>query len=1817
MANAWENDPIVSSSAPWEKDALVGEKKPAQQQTFGSRARSALGRGLEAVPEAASGIGLGLRSAVGAKESAGKQAEEIRAESQKKAGEPQALSFEELQKIYKEKGLTEALKNAPAYITEQILQSAPSMAIPLAAGAAASPFVTPLGGAVVGVGTYGLQQFGNFMQRQAEEGATGETLAPGKAAAAAAITAPLGYFVDRFTVGLGKAPSQVVGKQVAAELAKRTGTGVAARAAKGATMGIVAEAPTEVLEQAAERWQAGLSLTGDDAKREYIEALAGAAAVGGAAGAASRVIAGRPKQEVKPEEEKLMPKTAPKEETQEKPLAIGMAEPFTPVVFPDGSVATSPEEVAAYEKKKFEEQYAPQEVEKEVPALGLSEPFTPVVFPDGSVATKPEDIVEYERQQFEKKYAPQKAQRETTQTTPTTEGEENVARPNEPTSGTGIPVPLPAADELSAAEGIEGAEQRGVASAGPTPTEPAGGEGIQPTPVDKRKLYKEPEPIKGEPMPLPTEVAEAEKNIEQLEKLRRKVETKERGPSLFNKIRGTLSRQEMSELTDAPKNIFVAANSEKKGALLTDLVADGYFDDFLPYGNRATDPRFDESSATEYIKDKIRNRNYLSYATEQEIKQLNGNAAQLGEIVSEHARIEEANALAQEATEEGRNEALESSEKGTGYKIDPQEQSIERELAGKNFMQVAQWAVRSAPNAFAKVIAQKVLSRLQGMQSRGVKFDFQIKGGDSRPGNLYGARGLTNFVFGKSGEDVSIKITLNGATVMENQDGYPSGMNYVTVLHELLHAATRGQLKYLKSTDPLVKELNDLRNQVVRYFNNVDQKDMTPFMKRVYNREINALNDIDEMVSWGMTDEDMQKFLSEIKVGEKSVFTKLIETIRKILGLGQPYESALDRLVRTTESILDESVEVIGGQIESQGYSFGTKKGKKSSSAQQSLFSKKAQEIFGEEFALGVKEVKEKVRGALQKQKPISAEAMSDLDPSFVKALNKQFKPENKTFIDKAEGFKEDMWKKLAQGIADQYRSIKDYSEEAYMMARMSKSVDGALEGILFHGHVFNDGGALNIKQNTKGLIEAMKPLGKDVDRYQMWVALNRDARLPKEKRSFDPDLVAKRDQLAQGTLNGKPRLEVFKDVQGDMNALNRSVLDVAYKAGLINSDAYDIFSNDIFYIPFYKQMEDGDIQGASTASGLVGQKFSNQLKGGDKQLGDLMENTLRNWSHILSASMKNQAANETIKAAEGLDAAVEVDKPEKGAVKVMRNGDPTYFKVLDPMLLDSIMSIGYMGPKSKFLDVAKDFKNILQFGVTISPAFKVRNLFRDSISAIAVTDLKRNPFANVIEGWIASNKNNPAHISALAGGAIFNFGSTVEGDQAKLTKRLIEKGVREQDILDTPEKVKEGLKYIWDKYQEFGNKSEAANRMALYNQLVKNGKTHLEASFYARDMLDFSMQGSFGTIRTLAQVVPFFNARVQGLYKLGRDGVLPTSRVIYNTFTGKPIEQSDKKKAESFSIVTGAVALASMALYLGFKDDEEFQKREAWDRDNFWWFRLPGMEYAIRIPKPFEVGAFGTIAERTLEQIIDQNAEGKQFGESLSRMLWDTFSMNPMPQVFKPLVDLYANKDSFTGAPIESAGMERLSKQERATDSTSPIAKLLGGMSTIVGEGVSPVQVDYAIKAYLGWLGGSIASMSTYAVAPFRDGEYPDVKAVDMVSQGFIKSLPSNQSRYVTSFYENNKQVNQAFADMRHYAELGDSEKVQKIMEEKGDLIALQKLYDKTAKNMANVRKQIRMITDDKEMDGATKREEIDRMKQLISMMAEQAESIRKSTKS
>ena len=1722
-------------------------------------------------------------------------------------------------------------------------------------------------GADIGAGAYEQLYKEMVSKGVPEEEAAGKALGYARATGAAA------------TVISALAQRLPGGRAIEEAMAKVPGKG--SRLMSGVKGG-AGETVSEMIEEGGGKVAQNLAMKQVKPEQSLTEGLGetmGMAAVGGLGLGTAAGLSRRGEVETLPPEEAAKPKAEdlekPPEKVQENniPLLLEGKGAFVPVGLPDGSVAMTREDLAKYEEEQFQKKYEPQPVERRGDFV---EPTAEEVERPAMTYGEATQEVEYLKQQPKSPEVQSRIQE--LQGIKMDMIMDGIRRSREPVR-----------PELM--------QLREQMESGSIPEDETT-DFINKALADFRRAT-----LKLEKIPTTEAQAEVKDLIKEANGLDKQIRSlrgpvTDRADDMKTLLRGKLSPEEVIDISPEKTVAYLASKEGGRSYSLADLVSDGMLDKWLPEEMRHTSPRFDAQVSEEEIKELLRSEQaqdprvkILPFETQDQIDKLSEDLSRLDSRIQElkspaivqqaveEIPIEERQAeAAQLAPEEGfvgMQEPLPVSPEETVAPVDeeyfpdkaeltaqesirgsaaeqakfvinkdPEHQRIEKELTGKSMQQVAQWAVDNAPNQFAKAIAQKVMNRINGMAKRGIKMEFEIATGERRPTRMYSARGLVDFDFGRPGEgkQPTFKMTINGAAVMDNQGGYPPGARYITVLHELLHVATVGQTNILKGNDPIVKDLRDLFNKVVEHFNTeVRAGRITPFMQRMYSREINALTTPDELLAWGISDQGMQEFLSEIKVGEQTIMDKLVELIRKILNVTKPYLTALDQLVKTTESILDEDVNVVGDKIIAKQYSFGVAQGQ-SEAVQGTLFQE-------EEKQTPVQRAKATAQKALQKR-TLPKSQFEGVDDDYYAALQPVFAPEKKTIIDKIEGMRDDFWKKLAQGVADQYRSIKDISEDAYMKARMSKTVDGALEGILFNGHVKLTDGALDIAKGTKGLFKVLEPVGQEVDRYQIWVALTRDAELVRDGKapSVSKDIVARRNELASGKIGDKSRLDVYKEVQRDMKKLNGSVLSVALRQGIIDKEAYKVYRRDINYIPFYKMMdENGDVQAAATKSGLVNQYFSKALKGGEKPFGDLMENTLRNWSHILSASMKNEAANATIRAALDLDAAfpnlkVGLDwqdgkvysaktgqlvgdgklKPEyttsgKGTIKTMINGIPAYFDIKEPLLLESIMSIGYMGPKSKFLDVARNFKNMLQFGVTLSPAFKIRNLFRDSISAMAVTDLKKNPFANVINNWASTDKNNPAHISALAGGAIFNFGSVYEGDQAKLIKRLLDNGVRGDTILDNEKKIKAGLLKAWNKYQEYGNKSEAANRMALYNQLKEQGLSHLEASFQARDMLDFSMQGAWPAFRLVTQVVPFLNARVQGLYKLGRDGIIPTSRVIYNSVTGNPDKStaSDKKRAEQFSVVMGAVALASLMLYMAFKDDEEFKKREQWDRDNFWWFKLPGMDAAFRVPKPFEIGALGTVAERVAEQIMDQGVEGKVFGQSLSRMMTDTFAINPTPQMFKPLIDLYSNKDSFTGAPIETAGMERLSKAERIAERTSPLAIGLSKVSNVFlpeSMEVSPVQTDYTIKAYLGWLGGTISATSHYAVQPFSKSAYPDANWTETMSMGFIKSLPATQSKYVTAFYENNKEISQAYADMRHFAQLGEADKVQEILKEKGDKIAMAKFYDNASKDMSKMRQAIQAIRNDENMSGAQKKEEIDRMKIIIGEIAKQMEDAR-----
>ena len=288
-----------------------------------------------------------------------------------------------------------------------------------------------------------------------------------------------------------------------------------------------------------------------------------------------------------------------------------------------------------------------------------------------------------------------------------------------------------------------------------------------------------------------------------------------------------------------------------------------------------------------------------------------------------------------------------------GFNNTKENLEIAEQIKGKTLVEVSKWAIDNAPNPVAKYFAQKVYARIKQMEAKGVRFGFDILTGATRPNTpvlpMKNARGVASFIWGdkSKGEDTTIRIILNGPTVFKNQDGYPPGVEYRTILHELLHVATRGQLHFLQASDPLVKEIRLLFNQVIAHYQkDVKNGTLSGIAKDYYDRKNNAFKNDDELVSWGITDERMQKYMSGIKVGEGTAFSKLIDLIRKVLGVAPPYESALDRLVRTTDELLSVDIEEISEGIERQGYSFGPGRKKATTGVQQSLFSKKVQELF-------------------------------------------------------------------------------------------------------------------------------------------------------------------------------------------------------------------------------------------------------------------------------------------------------------------------------------------------------------------------------------------------------------------------------------------------------------------------------------------------------------------------------------------------------------------------------------------------------------------------------------------------------------------------------------------------------------------------------------------------------------------------------------------------------------------------------------------------------------------------------------------------------
>ena len=834
------------------------------------------------------------------------------------------------------------------------------------------------------------------------------------------------------------------------------------------------------------------------------------------------------------------------------------------------------------------------------------------------------------------------------------------------------------------------------------------------------------------------------------------------------------------------------------------------------------------------------------------------------------------------------------------------------------------------------------------------------------------------------------------------------------------------------------------------------------------------------------------------------------------------------------------------------------------------------------------------------------------------------------------------------QHIFDQFDSIKRYekatygelkraSMSAYKMARMTTNLQSTMAAVLRHGPLEYKNGAFQVRKGFDGGFEAIFADLADrglLKAWKGWAVAQRASRLAKEGR--ENNMTAADIALLKDLDKQYPE---FRDVMKRWTAFNKAMLDMAEQTGLLDPDARALFESDD-YVPFYRAIDDKPT-GPFGKKGLANQRSGiSRLKGGEAEVNDLIDNMVRNMTQLVDASMKNVAAKRvlrTLKTA-GLDDGSVIMKvphdavpvhvtPEEAAqalenigvqvqgmskqqhdqwlklftlrppkdpdvVSVMVGGKPQYFRVNDPLLLSAMTSLG--SERVHWLVSILGYpKRWLTTGVTATPGFMLRNFIRDSLHGWVVSGENFRPGIDGFKGAIRSYREDTALVNIMAaGGGSGGFFRTQSRDVAKMLSKTKGKAT----VIDSP-------KMAWEWWKRVGQATENANRIAIYDSVLKDTGDVAEAAFQALDIMDFSMRGDSAVIRFLIGTIPFLNARMQGLYRLGR-GV--------------------KEKPKAFMLRGGLITAATMLLYSLNADDDRYDELPEWEKDAYYHIFLdrifpedalksagiPFEEFHIRLPKPFEVGAlFSTIPERATRL-----AQGKddiaRYGERMWSMMRDTFAVD-LPQFVKPLAEQWANEVTFTGSPIVPERMQDLAPEAQYDARTSELAKQIGdALPDFMGDAKSPKRIDAAVRAFFGSYGVYVMGIADEVLDPIVGNPVePELRADQMPEFGsFIRQQPLRSTRFVSEFYDLKREIEAVAKTYKQYRSQGQIEDAKDITKDGGNKkIAMAGWMRHKAKQMSGVNKKIRSVEESRSLTAEQKRIQIDQLSEQRNELAEQ----------
>lgn len=654
----------------------------------------------------------------------------------------------------------------------------------------------------------------------------------------------------------------------------------------------------------------------------------------------------------------------------------------------------------------------------------------------------------------------------------------------------------------------------------------------------------------------------------------------------------------------------------------------------------------------------------------------------------------------------------------------------------------------------------------------------------------------------------------------------------------------------------------------------------------------------------------------------------------------------------------------------------------------------------------------------------------------------------------------------------------------------------------------------------------------------------------------------------ADPTLGGKAKLDKLSD---DVREVSTQVLDYARENGLISQEDFDtIVKMREHYVSFKRVFEDFEksFVGSGGSSNSLGSSTTRKVVrslnpsiDAARPIQRPMEGFLRNASDVVTMANKNAALRAHVDGLKMVDPSSVQEIPVSKLVYDKEGnltwksfeevkGDPSMFQIVQVRENGKLKY--YRVPKDIFetvfnyeLSMPNDpLHRALSFparvlkatAVYYNPEYAPRNIFRDTVTATMNSKYGFGQIGGIPAPYIKMLYTFPKGIfNALAYENPDNKLLNLFGD-AGIYKKFLESGADQAFLVnvnhsekiyrdfygaDGFQKVKDG----WDnaKYwmKLINNYSEIGTRVSVFeNAYKKTGSAELAAQEARESTADYARHGASLFMRKYTPLIPFLNPGLQHAKLLAKSAIDQPGKFMYAGAVG--------------------LTLPTLALWAINNNDEKTRKAyralPSWRKECFWNLFILGPD---RPPLSIPKGAAGILFGSSVETMLDNHFNNDALIKSVSKHE-DTEALKGVasaflqayspvqnlvdltPQIIKPAVELWANKNSFTGQKIVPDRMKGLSPEEQYNDRTPEIIKAIGR-----NLGMSPLKMDHVLKGYTGGIGYGAFVTADYAMQKAGVVDEKNEDTFTTLSRLPITKVFTNEtatgarSGYVSKFYQ------------------------------------------------------------------------------------------------